>query len=488
MKKIEKKLLPIALSITLIAGGSSLTASAAESGYAKGDVNGDGKITTADVGLTNAYVRGTAQLNQTQKLAADITGDGKISTADVGKINSIVRNNGAVSAPSSVKITNTSATAVSVSLSWSKVSCSGYTVYYSTDCQNWQTATTLNSSSQNSYTVSNLRSGTTYYFKVQAFNKSSAGALIYGVGEVSKASTNVKTVTPSMPEIIGAFYCDTDTISFYWDIADYADGYYVYRKNGSNWTQIAEIKNGYETQYTDTSLTPGTEYEYRVQSYAISGTQKKVSVISPSKKFSTQIKGNGFTYEPSPSIGIERLNSAKTTKADNTYTLYNRQGKKTTTSKYTLSDADIKTLKKFADKHFTSNMTKGQKVDYTLKWINRCVTYAEGDAYNKIAGKSFVDAVFNYKSGQCIQYNGALVAMMNYLGYDANLVQGYRGTEGGNQWQHFWGEVKIGNTSYLMEAGNYGEDGDWSFCCVTYKESNPWGGASYIMNGKAAEK
>lgn len=488
MKKIKKKILPVALSITLIAGGSSLTVHAAEGSYTKGDVNGDGKISTADVGLANAYVRGSAQLDQTQKLAADITGDGKITTADVGKINSIVRNKSTVSAPSTVKITSTSSTAVSVSLSWSKVSCSGYTVYYSTDCQNWKTATTLNSSSQSSYTVSNLQSGTTYYFKVQAFNKTSAGNTVYGVGEYRKASTSVKIVIPSAPEIIGSFYCDTDSISFYWDIADNADGYYVYRKNGSSWTKIAEINDGYDTQYTDTSLTSGTEYEYRVQSYANNGSQKRVSVMSQSKKFSTQIKGNGFTYVPSPSIGIERLNSASTAKSDKTYTLYNRQGKKTTTSKYTLSDADIKTLKEFADKHFTSNMTKGQKVDYTLKWINRCVTYAEGDAYNKIAGKSFVDAVFNYKSGQCIQYNGALVAMMNYLGYDANLVQGYRGTEDGNQWQHFWGEVKIGNTSYLMEAGNYGEDGDWSFCCVTYKESNPWGGASYIMNEKAADK
>lgn len=59
--------------------------------YRKGDVNMDGKITTADVGLANAMVRGTKQLNDYQKLLADVNGDGKISTADTGKINSYAR-------------------------------------------------------------------------------------------------------------------------------------------------------------------------------------------------------------------------------------------------------------------------------------------------------------------------------------------------------------------------------------------------------------
>ena len=59
--------------------------------YQKGDVNMDGKISTADVGLANAQVRGTKQLDDYQKLLADVNGDGKISTADVGKINGYVR-------------------------------------------------------------------------------------------------------------------------------------------------------------------------------------------------------------------------------------------------------------------------------------------------------------------------------------------------------------------------------------------------------------
>lgn len=56
-----------------------------------GDVNGDGKVTTADVGLTNADVRGIKSLSGYAMKCADVTEDGRLSTADVGRINAHVR-------------------------------------------------------------------------------------------------------------------------------------------------------------------------------------------------------------------------------------------------------------------------------------------------------------------------------------------------------------------------------------------------------------
>lgn len=57
-----------------------------------GDVNGDGKITTADVGKTNADTRNSKKLTDSyDKKVADANGDGKITTADVGKVNAHVR-------------------------------------------------------------------------------------------------------------------------------------------------------------------------------------------------------------------------------------------------------------------------------------------------------------------------------------------------------------------------------------------------------------
>lgn len=56
-----------------------------------GDVNNDGRLTTADVGLANSYVRKTKTPTEYQFACANINGDNKITTADVGRINSHVR-------------------------------------------------------------------------------------------------------------------------------------------------------------------------------------------------------------------------------------------------------------------------------------------------------------------------------------------------------------------------------------------------------------
>lgn len=53
-----------------------------------GDVNGDGKITTADVGLANSHAKGVKILSDERFVLADVNKDGKVTTADVGIINS----------------------------------------------------------------------------------------------------------------------------------------------------------------------------------------------------------------------------------------------------------------------------------------------------------------------------------------------------------------------------------------------------------------
>ena len=53
-----------------------------------GDVNGDGKISTADVLKANFHAKRVKLLTGYEFLCADVNGDGKISTVDVNKINS----------------------------------------------------------------------------------------------------------------------------------------------------------------------------------------------------------------------------------------------------------------------------------------------------------------------------------------------------------------------------------------------------------------
>ena len=53
-----------------------------------GDINGDGKITTADVGMANSHAKGVITLTDYGFICADVKTDGSITTADVGMINS----------------------------------------------------------------------------------------------------------------------------------------------------------------------------------------------------------------------------------------------------------------------------------------------------------------------------------------------------------------------------------------------------------------
>ena len=56
-----------------------------------GDLSGDGKITTVDVGIINSFAKGTKDYTDEQLYLADANADGKITTVDVGLINKIAK-------------------------------------------------------------------------------------------------------------------------------------------------------------------------------------------------------------------------------------------------------------------------------------------------------------------------------------------------------------------------------------------------------------
>ena len=55
--------------------------------HLKGDINGDGKVNTSDVGRVNAHAKGFSLLSDYPFACADTNGDGKVNTSDVGKLN-----------------------------------------------------------------------------------------------------------------------------------------------------------------------------------------------------------------------------------------------------------------------------------------------------------------------------------------------------------------------------------------------------------------
>lgn len=59
------------------------SAAGQSSAYAKGDVNGDGKINSLDVLKLQRYLLNLETMSEKGKLAADLNGDGKVNSQDL---------------------------------------------------------------------------------------------------------------------------------------------------------------------------------------------------------------------------------------------------------------------------------------------------------------------------------------------------------------------------------------------------------------------
>jgi len=113
------------------------------------------------------------------------------------------------------------------------------------------------------YIDNNISSGTTYYYKVAAYNSIVTGILS------SFASTSTLDVVSG----IKATANSESSITVSWDYP-VATGFYIYRSTAYNGTysQISSVVGNYETSYTNTGLSPGTIYYYKVAAYNSEGT------------------------------------------------------------------------------------------------------------------------------------------------------------------------------------------------------------------------
>ena len=59
--------------------------------HLKGDINGDDKVNTSDVGKANSHDKGISTLSEQELACADVNGDGRVNTSDVGKMNAHIK-------------------------------------------------------------------------------------------------------------------------------------------------------------------------------------------------------------------------------------------------------------------------------------------------------------------------------------------------------------------------------------------------------------
>ena len=158
----------------------------------------------------------------------------------------------------------------SVKISWGKVSgASRYQVYRATSKNgSYQLVRTVTGTS---YQHTGLTVGRTYYYKVRCYR-------IVGDGRAYSAFTNPISVkpVPAKPTKLKAAASQYNSLKLSWAKVTGAHRYQVYRatsKNGA-YKLIRTVKG---TAYTDTGLTTGKTYYYKVRCYRLSGTARTYS-------------------------------------------------------------------------------------------------------------------------------------------------------------------------------------------------------------------
>jgi fibronectin type 3 domain-containing protein len=218
----------------------------------------------------------------------------------------------------------TSATETSISLSWdAAVQANTYRIYRAGS--NDGIFAQVGTSNTTSYNNTGLTAGTTYYYKVAAYNT---------YGESSPSSDISAATKPSAPTDVTANATTTDSITVRWNSVNGAEGYYIYRSTISTGTYI-QVGTSEASPYTDTSLAASTTYYYKVSAYNSSGESSQSSYISaiiilaPANLTATSVTAASVTISWASVSGATGYRVYRSSASTGTYTSV---GTSTTTS------------------------------------------------------------------------------------------------------------------------------------------------------------
>jgi fibronectin type 3 domain-containing protein len=159
--------------------------------------------------------------------------------------------------------------ASSIQIRWNAVQgASSYTVYRAASSDGAYTA--VGTSTAASYTNTGLSALSTYYYKVSAQGKSGES--------VQSASTSAVTWIGA-PEGVSAEVLSLSSIEITWNAVNGASSYTLYRAASSGGTYTS-IGTSTLTSYTNTGLTAGTTYYYKVSAHGVNGEGGRSAYIS----------------------------------------------------------------------------------------------------------------------------------------------------------------------------------------------------------------
>jgi len=238
----------------------------------RGTSSGGENVTPVATGITGTAYTNTGLTNGTQYFytVAGVNGFGASSQSNEA---SATPTAGTVpSAPTGLSATAGNA---QVSLSWTASSgATSYNLYRSTTAGGEGTTAIVTGITGTSYTNTGLTNGTQYFYKVAAVNGAGTSA------QSSEASATPQVSIPSAPTGLTATAGNAQVI-LNWTASSGATSYNVYRSTTSGGEGTTAIATGITgTTYTNTGLTNGTQYFYKVAAVNAAGTSAQSSEAS----------------------------------------------------------------------------------------------------------------------------------------------------------------------------------------------------------------
>lgn len=230
-----------------------------------------------------------------------------------------------------------------------------------------------------SYTDKIAKAGTSYYYTVKAASKK------WGAEAFSKYDTNIQVKTPAGKVTVGKAAISSVSSAGYnkikvtWKKVTNATGYIVYRATSSkgSYKAIKTITSGKTVSYTDSGLTAGKGYYYKVRAFAGSGSSRVNGTASTAK--GTKPVPAKPTLKATAGSRKAALKWSKVSGASGYQVVYS-----------TSKTSGYKTLK---------TITKGSTVSYTKTELTKGKTYYyRVRAYRTVSGKKVYGAYSNVKS------------------------------------------------------------------------------------------
>jgi len=220
----------------------------------------DGSLTS----YTNtSLTAGTTYYYEVQ--ATNSAGSSALSTAVLGIPNAIPAK------PTGLAVSIDSPTSLSITL-YTASGASSYQLFRDTTASGSFPTKNFDASAT-SYTDTGLSAGTTYYYKVQATNSAGSSAL-------SSAVAGIPNAMPATPTGLAVAIATSTSLSITWNSSASAATYQVFRDTSSTGSYSTKVYDGSLTSYTNTGLTAGSIYYYKVQATNSAGSSTLSSAVA----------------------------------------------------------------------------------------------------------------------------------------------------------------------------------------------------------------